>query len=246
MKCLIDFGNSRCKWALQKTGNPLSTDTYRYSSSNTQERVNEVLNVISFKDCSEIHIVSVLGKDFEQYFKEALSKVTSIDPVFHIVEIDNHGIKLSYSDPSTYGVDRYAAIIAAYHSSQRSTIVIDCGTAITVDAVDKSGNHLGGLIMPGAGLMRSLLVNNAAMIPELEHDHPVKLLNHTTQDALHSGTVLTLRFGLQAIIQDIQDQMAGDAEVYVAGGEIALLGLKDLDCIHRPNLVLEGLEIMLG
>lgn len=246
MKCLIDFGNSRCKWALQNSGSPLSTDSYRYSSSNTQERVNEVLNVISFKNCSEIHIVSVLGKEFEQHFKDSISKISSIDPVFHIVETNNHGVKLSYSDPSTYGVDRYAAIIAAYHSSQRPTIVIDCGTAITVDAVDEGGNHLGGLIIPGAGLMRSLLVNNAAMIPELEHDHPVELLNHTTQDALHSGSVLSLRYGLHAIIQEMQDQIEGDAEVYVAGGEIALLGLKDHDYIHRPNLVLEGLEIMLG
>ena len=246
MKCLIDFGNSRCKWAFLRKGEPLSVSSYLYKSRDPQLRIEEVLRVMSFEGCSEIHIVSVLGEDFEQQLKNAIGKITSADTTFHVVELNNHGIQLSYSDPSTYGVDRYAAIIAAHHLSQGSTIVVDCGTAITIDAVNDSGCHLGGLILPGASLMKSLLSNHAAMIPMREHNSPIELLNHTTEDALNSGSTLILRYGLPVVIQKMRQEFEEDVEVYVSGGEIALLGLIDHDYIHRPNLVLEGLEIMLG
>ena len=246
MKCLIDFGNSRCKWAYQHKQESLSVSSYGYKSRDQQQRVKEVLKVMSFERCNEIHIVSVLGEEFERRFKTAISEMTPIEPKFYVVERNNHGIQLSYSDPSSYGVDRYAAIIAAHHLSQSSAIVVDCGTAMTIDAVNDSGHHMGGLIIPGAGLMRSLLSNNAAMIPKPEQSSPIELMNHSTEDALNSGSALILRYGLPVIIQKMKLQIDEDVEVYVTGGEFELVGLIDREYIHRPNLVLEGLEIMLG
>ena len=245
MKCLIDFGNTRCKWVLPQEGQPLSAETMAYSSAEISERIEEILEVLPFQSCNEIHIVSVLGEIFEQQLKKALSSISNIDPVFYSAAIHKYGVKLSYKDPSTYGVDRYAAIIAAHHSSQCAKIIVDCGTAITVDALDEKGAHLGGLIIPGVRLMRSLLASKAAMIPSIENEIPVELLNHSTQAALQSGSVLSLRHGLYSIIQEMSQHIGSHVEVYVTGGEIDLLGLLEHDFIHRPNLVLEGLQIML-
>ena len=245
MKCLIDFGNTRCKWARSETGQPLSAETMTYSSTDVNQRIDEIVNTLPFQSCEEIHIVSVLGNTFEQQLKVALRIEADINPVFYHTATNKFGVKLSYEDPSTYGVDRYAAIVAAHHSSQLAKIIVDCGTAITVDALNEKGNHLGGLIVPGVSLMRSLLANKAAMIPDIENDMPVELLNHSTQTALHSGSVLSLKYGLQSMIQEMSEKLGSNVEVYVTGGESDLLGLLDHDFIHRPNLVLEGIQIML-
>ncbi len=245
MNCLIDFGNSRCKWTIIDIDQPIQAQTISYTSANSLKRINEVLTAIPFQKCHEIHIASVLGNEFEQQFISALRDVTSIEPVFHVAQKNNHGVVLSYSDPLTYGVDRYAAIIAAHHSGSESKIIVDCGTAITVDVLDEKGHHLGGLIFPGVRLMRSLLAENAAMIPALDSDVDIQLLNHSTQDALNSGSVLSLKYGLHTIIHELKQRIGETAQVYVTGGEIDLLGLMDHDYIYRPNLVLEGLQFML-
>ncbi len=245
MKCLIDFGNSRCKWR-HGDGNTWSdVNTYIYPTDQPVQHIEAMLAMFALVQPCEVHVVSVLGESFDNKFKQSVYQLLSIDCLFYFSHVEKFGVTLSYKEPLSYGADRYAAIIAAHHSCRSAKIVIDSGTATTIDVVDRNGVHQGGLIIPGAKLMCSLLANNTAKISLPDLQNSVQLLNTNTQDAVVSGSVLSLRYGIRAIVDDIEREIKDDVTVFVSGGESELLQLSTMKCANRPNLVLEGLQIML-
>ena len=251
MKLLIDFGNSRCKWASLSTcsGNQdtLETNAYVYKSEDSSHRVQEVAEQICFDSIQEIHAVSVLSDVFNKAFCTHVEKNLSIATKFHISQVNSHGVTLAYANPLSYGADRYAALIAAYHKLSAAKIVIDCGTATTVDSIDASGKHLGGLIIPGVALMCTSLVNKASGITMPNHADSTQLFNDNTADAVYSGSRLVLKHGMRGIIQEIVGSYINQrATVYVTGGDSHMLWLDDIEYVDCPNLVLEGLRIIQG
>lgn len=254
MKLLIDFGNSRCKWA-SLSGNAstcadnqdlLEVNAYAYKSEDSIHRVQEVIEQICFNSSQEIHAVSVLGDTFDKEFCAYVEKNLNIATKFHLSQINSYGVTLAYAKPSSYGVDRYAALIAAHHKSSEAKIVIDCGTATTVDVIDTSGKHLGGLIIPGMALMCASLVNKASGITLPKQADSMQLFNDNTADAVYSGSALVLKHGVRGIIQEIVGNINQHTTVYVTGGESHMLELDDIKHVNCPNLVLEGLRIMQG
>src|SRR5699024_1677202 len=93
------------------------------------------------------------------------------------------GVKTKYRYPERLGADRWAAAVGAYAASKKAVCVVDCGSAITFDAVDSAGRHLGGLIVPGWNLMRSALHLGTADLPFAEADS-VELFAMDTTDAI--------------------------------------------------------------
>ena len=245
MKLLIDFGNSRCKWARCEEGALQSVDAIEYARQTTQQRVEGVMQAIHIDDIKQVHAVSVLGAEFEESFANQLASLAGITVKFHHSQKNNYGVTLSYSNVHTYGDDRYAALIAAHHQVGGNKIVVDCGTATTIDMIDSQGHHEGGLIMPGARLMVESLVNKASGVFSNETKQPVNLLCNNTQDAVYSGCVSQLQYGVQGIINKLTD--GKQCVVILTGGESSLLDLTtiaDTECIQRPHLVLEGLRVM--
>ncbi len=246
MKLLIDFGNSRCKWANLDNQNVLEAKAYVYKSEDPIHRVREVVEQISFDTIQQIHAVSVLGDTFEKEFCAQVIKQADIEIKFHISQLNSFGVTLAYANPLSYGADRYAALIAAHNKASGAKIVIDCGTATTVDVIDADGKHLGGLIIPGIDLMRSALANKASGIPIPKQANPTQLFNDNTEDAVYSGSALVLSHGVCGIIQEIMSKINQQITVYVTGGESNMISLANMEYVDSPNLVLEGLRIMQG
>lgn len=245
MKLLIDFGNSRCKWAGLEKENLLNSNVQSYAGKDNEQKVENLIAKLPLQRCQQVHAVSVLGAEFDRKFAEYVYRETAISVTYHYSQRDAFGIQLAYKDPDTYGADRYAALVAVHHSGDDAKIVVDCGTAVTIDAIESNGRHLGGLIIPGVELMCSTLSENTTGIPSVDFGNAAEYLNTNTHDAVVSGSTLCLQLGLRSIIAEIEQLLASRTSIFITGGARAVLAEYCHDrLVERPDLVLEGLHIM--
>ncbi len=244
MKLLIDFGNSRCKWVQLVDGGLQNFKAHAYSSDDAMLRACEVSQCLPLDKVDEVHAISVLGEEFENAFQQQLETKFSRRAIFYIPQANQFGVKLAYSNPLSYGVDRYAALVAVHHQYEGVKLVVDCGTAVTMDVIKANGQHLGGLILPGLDLMCSSLSGKASGIPECSANQQAALLNDYTVNAVYSGCALTLQHGLNGIIQDIKRNIQQEITLCATGGGSDMIKNSEMQYIDCPNLVLEGLQIM--
>ena len=106
-----------------------------------------------------------------------------------------HGLTSGYLDPSLLGADRWLALIGAWTLARTALCVVDAGTAVKVDSVDSSGQHLGGLIAPGIHMMREVLMSNTSDIAKAAFNSTPSLagvLANNTIAAVSRGAVFAL------------------------------------------------------
>ncbi len=146
------------------------------------------------------------------------------------------GLRNLYADPSRLGADRWAAAIGAWSHVRGACIVVCSGTATTVDAIDATGQFLGGLILPGHGLMLRALAGGTADLPLATGD--CVAFPRTTHDAIETG----VRYAQTGAVERFRTQMPAGTPVMLSGGSAsALAPLIAPPRIDFPNLVLEGL-----
>ena len=157
-------------------------------------------------------------------------------------------MRCAYTDPSRLGVDRWVAVLAAHHAAHTAACVINAGTAVTFDAVDSGGAHLGGLIMPGASLFAAALDRNTrnigptAPVPAVAHG--LELLGRNTDAAVGRGAWLALAAALDRATATVARALGTTPVVYLTGGDAdALRGWLETQVQLRADLVLEGLAL---
>lgn len=144
--------------------------------------------------------------------------------------------------PGQVGQDRLLNALAAYRRTHRTSIVIDLGTAITVDLVSGKGEFMGGAIAPGLSTMAKALHQNCSLLPLIRPVKPKSVVGKNTQSAIASGVY----YGTIGIVNNIVSEMVAKLKsrpaIIVTGGDTALLkpGLTFKHLII-PNLTLEGL-----
>ena len=155
-----------------------------------------------------------------------------------------HGVVSAYDEPRQLGADRWAALAGARAMCpDSSAIVVDAGTAITVDALSAGGVHIGGVILPGVRLMRRALGEGTARIGSVGGGE-VNLETHNTASAVATGTVLGAAAAVDRIVADYSKQLNCDARLLLTGGESALLSTSSNTTFELvPDLVLRGLCI---
>ena len=216
-----------------------------YAGDNVAQIVENLIAELPLQHCKQVHAVSVLGADFDREFAEQVGREAGISVAYYNSQPDAFGIRLAYANPKTYGADRYAALVAAHNSGDGAKIIVDCGTAVTIDAIESNGTHLGGLIIPGIELMCSVLSENTTGIPVVDFGDAAEFLNNNTHDAVVSGSTLCLQQGLRSIIAKIEQQLASSASIYITGGARRVLAeFSHNRLFERPDLVLEGLHII--
>ena len=155
-----------------------------------------------------------------------------------------HGVQCAYDEPRQLGADRWAALAAARAiSPDTGAVVVDAGTAVTVDALSEAGVHLGGVIFPGMRLMRRALGEGTARIGNVGGGQ-VDLETHNTASAVATGTALGTAAAIDRIVADYRERLHPQAKLLATGGEAEMLmehtGTK-FELI--PDLVLRGLCI---
>jgi type III pantothenate kinase len=148
--------------------------------------------------------------------------------------------------PDRVGVDRLLAALAAHRLTGGATIVVDVGTAITVDAVDASGRFLGGSILPGPTLAGRSLHRYTAALPEVQFAHgespPAEAIGRNTESAIRSGITYGVAGAVERLVSEQRRVLGPSTPVVATGGGLEVI-LPVLSCVVRvePNLVLDGL-----
>jgi type III pantothenate kinase len=153
-------------------------------------------------------------------------------------------LALDVEFPERVGVDRLAAALAAarLRSGPRPVIVVDAGTAITVDLVDAGGVFRGGAIMPGPYLMAESLHQFTEALPRVEfpHEAPVPI-GRRTETALQSGLYWGVVGALRELVRQISRGQPDSPQLFITGGGPVADGLRDLTPLEVPDLVLQGI-----
>lgn len=159
------------------------------------------------------------------------------------------GLAVRVKQPEEVGADRLVNAVAAYHRFGGPLLVLDFGTATTVDAVSADGDYLGGAIAPGVAISMEALVSRTAKLPRIEMAKPTAAIGASTVEAMRSGlyysTVgaireLCLRLGLALKRRD------GKTPRIIATGGLSFWLPTQALGIHAvlPDLTLEGLRLI--
>ena len=246
MKLLLDLGNSRFKWALLDGDVISDMQVSDYKHHALSDTVSALLQTLPLNQVDEIHSVSVLSKAFNAELNNSLKQLPNKSVYFYFSHKEKFGVSLAYETPADYGPDRYAGLIAAHHMYQGDKIIIECGTAVTIDAIDVRGKHMGGLILPGEHMMRDSLVENTQRVFYQDSVKDPAYLNASTPDAVLAGAALGLRHGVWGIVNEIRQKL-NQHIVVITGGNAQRLYHPDYEPYHKcPALVLEGLKIMVN
>jgi len=154
------------------------------------------------------------------------------------------GLKLNYRPRSSLGPDRIANALAACHLYRSNALVVDMGTATTIEAVTRQGEFLGGAILPGLGLMLDALACRTARLPGLLPGKPHAVLGQNTRESILSGAFHAHFAGISRIIQGIEHETKLEFRVIATGGLSRRFGrfIDNVSSIN-PLLTLQGLSI---
>lgn len=155
------------------------------------------------------------------------------------------GVSNGYCQPSRLGVDRWLAILAAYHLAAGACLVVDVGTAVTVDLVAASGEHLGGYICPGLRLLSDQLVASASGIADLHLVGSLQDLapGRDTAEAVARGGVLMLRGFIESQLLLAPVFLGDSFTLFLTGGDAGLLTGLSVEGRTVADLVFVGLAI---
>lgn len=159
---------------------------------------------------------------------------------------------MGYETPETLGTDRIAAAAGAwtrYHDGapDRPLVVVDAGTAVTLEVVSADGTFLGGTIGAGPDLVRRALARGTAQLPEVDARLPRRAVGRSTKEALQAGLMWPFLDGVRGLLARTADELGADPVVVATGGWSELLAAHVEAVDHvEPDLVLHGVRALLA
>lgn len=179
------------------------------------------------------HITRIIVKAFEIYLK--------IRP-FIIDNKTDMGIKNLYLTPETLGIDRLVTAAAAYHIYKTSLIVVDMGSATTIDYVTESGEFIGGMIAPGLISAYKELTSQAPALPEIELVPPDAITGRSTDACVRSGVIAGHAAMINEVVRLMAKEHGSSPKVIITGGLSTMVGeWLNKDYIIDKNLTLKGI-----
>ena len=231
----VDCGNTRLKWGLWRDGRWCAQDVLPLAAVG---RLADVLpspprrivacNVAGAAVRAEVAAVAAR-------YGASLSWIDA--------QASQCGVTSRYEDPRQLGADRWAALIGARALHGGACLVVNAGTATTIDVLDATGVFQGGLILPGLTLMRAALAGNTAGLPLARGAYSA--LPRTTDVAIVSGALNATLGAIERMFRHVAD--ATDAVCLLAGGAAGdIEALLALPTRRVDDLVLEGLVRIAG
>jgi type III pantothenate kinase len=235
---LIDLGNTRLKWA-QQTDGDWHTDAAVLAGYDVVSLLDKAWRVLPAPE--QIVISSVSSPETLKTVTRWIERNWSIAPHILHAQAEQLGVKSRYTDPTTLGVDRWAALIAVRGLTSSPACIIDCGTAVTVDALSADGEFLGGVIFPGLHLLRSSLTRGTQGI-KVADGNEAECLARSTADGVAAGALFGLVGALENLIQEYRKTLGEGMQVFLTGGDAPRLAPRLKEAVTQtPDLVLKGL-----
>jgi type III pantothenate kinase len=233
MNLVVDYGNSAAKVGIFNHQNMIEHFTFR-----SLQALNDFIITTSFSNI----IVSSVNADAETIVSWAGKATVKL--------ILNKNLRLPinnlYATPETLGMDRLAAVCGAFQLYPlRNSLVIDAGTCITYDFIDREGNYHGGGISPGLSMRFKAVHTLTAKLPLVSPKKNIKLIGSTTETCIQSGVVNGLLAEIDGIILQYREKFDG-LNVILCGGDAGFFENQTKASIFAsPELVLIGLNSIL-
>ncbi|MEE9293766.1 MAG: type III pantothenate kinase [Phycisphaerae bacterium] len=153
-------------------------------------------------------------------------------------------IEITVEAPETVGVDRVCNAAAAFEGNKRACVVVDCGTAITIDVVDDDGALIGGAIYPGLKMQAAALHRQTAVLPQVTPIAPPEIIGSNTVNAICSGIYYGTAGAVRGIVEAYATHLNRWPDVIATGGDAELLSAEcNIFDAVVPNLCLIGIGL---
>jgi len=241
LQLLIDLGNTRIKWIWVRDGVIAEDTAGRGGLSDLAKATVPDASV----GLTEIRICSVAGPEPVADLRQLSLDRWNLEPCLMESRAEQGGIRNGYERPQALGVDRWMAIVGAATVYGAPVVIWDLGTAATLDAVDASGQHLGGWILPGPETMLNALRDYTRLtVPEKTDGLKALEPGRNTADAIRSGVLAAQAGAVECFIDSLSGADCDDATLVVTGGGAGdLLGALDIEHVFDPMLVFRGMLV---
>lgn len=226
----IDIGNSAIKVGYKSEGNwivhkYITAVETAYQVNNHTYQVNKIIISSVRKSLME-----AFEKEVEAHLLEELT-VNNIDKKF-----------LEYETPETLGLDRYLACLGAKAYSDKAIIVIDAGSACTIDLMDENAVFKGGVIMPGLSAILNIFKKTAPELPEIGLNFPHHFPGKNTKESLELGQVVFYTDGIKKMLERYSN-LIGIYDLFITGGDSKPVNklIGGIGTIKK-DLVFDGME----
>ncbi len=242
MRLLLDIGNTHTRTALTPNNKLTKTklfETKEWFNCKPAKTINQLL---SNKQIDATLCASVVPSATIKLKK--LSNLKGIKT--HLLTHKNCGLRIKYPRPKTIGPDRLANAIGALDEFSPPLIVVDFGTALTFDVVDKKGIYVGGVICPGLSVMTEYLHEKTALLPKIKITEPSSVIGKNTQHAMLSGAVIGYRGLISELLRQLKKELDVRKMAVIATGGYAKLIAKKIPSIQQvdPLLTIKGLRLV--
>jgi len=210
----LDIGNTNANWRFEGKNFILPTQKFEFDKLPISQKI--YASNVSQRDFDVPNELVTLVK-YEENYKSLIN---------------------AYHEPKSLGSDRWLAMIALYEFSQGGNfIVIDIGSAVTIDAVDKTGIHLGGLIFPGLEKIRQSF--NFLTTSDIEN---IERVGESTEKAWTIGTLSLIVNTINQKINELKIKLPTASIFITGGGYLDIKNYIKFKHNYRENLILDGLE----
>jgi type III pantothenate kinase len=254
MILLLDVGNTRIKWAQMLDGELTPQQSILHRDVASETWVKQLFRE-RFRP-ARLLVSNVAGAEMQATIRREAKRLWQVSPEFAATSASAAGVTNAYAQPSSHGVDRWLTLLAARHMTASAACVIDAGTALTIDALDARGLHLGGVIIPGIRMMVGALVertsdlgrkSRASMRAGGSGSRPGMFAN-TTAQAIENGALFALAAAADRAVAELARQTRTEhPQVYLTGGDAERVrGAMTTPAEIVPDLVLRGLAVWAG
>ncbi|MBD2859313.1 type III pantothenate kinase [Spongiibacter sp. KMU-158] len=232
----LDVGNSSLKWRKRCGVSVVDSGRLAWSELASLDAVLE--------DVQRVLVGSVAGESSNEILRDYFSG-RGLQAEFAQSQVVCGPVKNAYADVARMGVDRWLAMVAAFREFSAACLVVDVGTALTLDMVSGEGVHHGGYIIPGPQMMLQALLSGTDRVRFAEEGAQTIAPGVITDECVHHGKWLALIGAVSQARQQMAALVDEAPLVVVAGGAgaalIAAAGSQANDWIYREDLVLDGL-----
>lgn len=243
MILLLDIGNTHAHLGLSDADairKQTNVSTRLLSAKDGLKSLEKFVGSARLEGASLCSVVPKLTPRIRRFVRSAFKT-----ELFELTSDTLTGIEIDYPKPASIGPDRLANALAAKHACGFPSVVVDFGTAVTFDIVNREGNYSGGIIAPGLAAMTSYLHEKTALLPRIRIREIDKVIGKSTEEAMLIGAVHGYRGLVRELIKELKRELRNRSLPVLATGSYASLIASRLSEITTvvPELTLDGLRL---